>query len=86
MQKLIDTLTLHSTMFLLIQDSIQKVTSGKETLHSTMFLLIQRNKLESSVDFLFTFHNVSINTKYAEGTLQSGKVFTFHNVSINTVE
>ena len=35
--------------------------------------------------FVFTFHNVSINTRQASAPVHTGvSVFTFHNVSINT--
>ena len=36
------------------------------------------------VIFLFTFHNVSINTQKIPGTPETSYIFTFHNVSINT--
>ncbi len=37
------------------------------------------------VIFLFTFHNVSINTQKIPGTPETSYIFTFHNVSINTI-
>ena len=33
---------------------------------------------------IFTFHNVSINTKLSENIRMQLTIFTFHNVSINT--
>ena len=55
---------LHSTMFLLIRWIDGSITIRILPLHSTMFLLIlilRRNTLLN--DSLFTFHNVSINTR-----------------------
>ena len=54
-------------------------------LHSRMFLLILfPSHCNHNAKFLFTFHNVSINTvNGAIGTVNSA-IFTFHNVSINT--
>ena len=56
-------LNLHSTMFLLIPllDTLQ--LNQNLYLHSTMFLLIPIDSISlSSIVFLFTFHNVSINS------------------------
>ena len=57
--------TLHSTMFLLIQDVLFEPEEKKATLHSTMFLLIPVSALVSVVGAAFTFHDVSINTVFA---------------------
>ena len=56
------------------------------TLHSIMFLLIPKlpNNF-GSIRFLFTFHNVSINTKAWWQKYPNANIFTFHNVSINTI-
>ena len=56
---------LHSIMYLLIQEQQQEEESEKVDLHSIMYLLIL--KLGVNVpcqEMLFTFHNVSINSKY----------------------
>ncbi len=58
--------TLHSIMFLLIQNAVQDLMNTVVALHSIMFLLI----LNVYADLyglapVFTFHNVSINTKDA---------------------
>ena len=56
-------------------------------LHSTMFLLIPYDSVSYIRYFsLFTFHNVSINTKFCKLIRISHFNFTFHNVSINTVD
>ena len=74
------------------------------TLHSTMFLLIQKTGSATiTATYLFTFHDVSINTLLLPllqfqtlhstmfllipleyKTLAPSSVFTFHDVSINT--
>ena len=57
-------IALHSTMFLLIRRNRRVDVTGISTLHSTMFLLIRNassSKLKTSI--VFTFHNVSINTR-----------------------
>ena len=79
-------LSLHSTMFLLIQISAEQLLMIIETLHSTMFLLILRKililkpvyqSLHSTMFLLiqlFKLYPDAIET-----------FFTFHNVSINTL-
>ena len=77
--------SLHSTMFLLIQSSGTGENPYLFSLHSTMFLLIPRdhsNRGKSEISF--TFHNVSINTDWADQHFITKNYFTFHNVSINT--
>ena len=59
---MIADLTLHSTMFLLIQRSKLEMWYSHLTLHSTMFLLIPGDLKIFALVFIFTFHNVSINT------------------------
>ena len=55
--------TLHSTMFLLIRRRKPIPPYAQHTLHSTMFLLIQYSPLPiCGCEYIFTFHNVSINT------------------------
>ena len=39
-----------------------------------------------TVNSLFTFHNVSINSKDSSHDLIMKYVFTFHNVSINSIQ
>ena len=72
-------------MFLLIPRCISRFGTGWSNLHSTMFLLILDCLMAlSDGSFLFTFHNVSINT-CTDLLLPVWKSsFTFHNVSINT--
>ena len=54
---------LHSTMFLLIQKTIELLNEVVANLHSTMFLLIRKVVQQiSCFTNSFTFHNVSINT------------------------
>ena len=59
------TFYLHSTMFLLIQWCQSSKAIRQADLHSTMFLLIPvNNEIIWSSD-TFTFHNVSINSRYS---------------------
>ena len=72
-------------MFLLIPcpRDVQNVINV--TLHSTMFLLIPEGLQTATASLqIFTFHDVSINTR--QRILRSSVVitFTFHDVSINT--
>ena len=54
-------------------------------LHSTMFLLILQIAANIIGEHIvFTFHNVSINTRSSFSILSLVPLFTFHNVSINT--
>ena len=55
---------LHSTMFLLILASPVIISRGVTYLHSTIFLLILANHQRLKLTNLFTFHNVSINSRY----------------------
>ena len=58
-------LNLHSTMFLLIHAKIAEQNQQLFDLHSTMFLLIPLFIYSSScLRTSFTFHNVSINSRY----------------------
>ena len=59
--------TLHSTMFLLIQTELKEIDKLLKPLHSTMFLLILISPWSWEGGCLFTFHNVSINTKDSSG-------------------
>ena len=77
-------LTLHSTMFLLIPEESILFHSENQTLHSTMFLLILTETYQKGGLFIFTFHNVSINTNGINTNIMQTGFFTFHNVSINT--
>ena len=77
--------TLHSTMFLLIRSTEIEIYNRTETLHSTMFLLIHSMAWSTRWKIIFTFHNVSINTKWYAFQTARQSIFTFHNVSINTV-
>ena len=54
---------LHSTMFLLIQEHTVQQLSQSWHLHSTMFLLILLILSFYLLFIIFTFHNVSINSK-----------------------
>ena len=77
--------SLHSTMFLLIPPLKIPQVLFHCSLHSTMFLLIRC--LISSLNFLrwvFTFHDVSINTMCSCKEKERATAFTFHDVSINT--
>ena len=50
-----------------------------------MFLLIQGIRPDSDASmYIFTFHNVSINTAAHDVDKMLMTLFTFHNVSINT--
>ena len=55
---------LHSTMFLLIPIIFCYTVTDLNHLHSTMFLLILRSWQRLMIRFIFTFHNVSINSEY----------------------
>ena len=56
---------LHSTMFLLIRKHEQEKEVTYINLHSTMFLLIRKSFAPiHHAASLFTFHNVSINSRY----------------------
>ena len=58
-------LYLHSTMFLLILLVLSFVLYFHLNLHSTMFLLIRPATTQSCLSIItFTFHNVSINSRY----------------------
>ena len=76
--------TLHSTMFLLIRNSLHHAELHWRTLHSTMFLLIRPRpwtwfrpywSLHSTM-FLLILRKVPMEENISN--------FTFHNVSINT--
>ena len=71
-------------MFLLIPDSRRLRIIILAYLHSTMFLLIRIIFHVLYVLLLFTFHNVSINSRRSCGRSRSFTTFTFHNVSINS--
>ena len=58
-------LSLHSTMFLLIPSRSSCFLRGLCSLHSTMFLLIREKQVIMTGELFFTFHDVSINTKYS---------------------
>ena len=86
MPKPVCMMSLHSTMFLLIQEAGLKLKDGKilftfhnvsiNTFTSSSFSPTTRN---------FTFYNVSINTgAWFQGRNGLPGAFTFHNVSINT--
>ena len=49
-----------------------------------MYLLIPAHRGWSVVAFVFTFHNVSINSLSVLPAAGGSYVFTFHNVSINS--
>ena len=56
-------------------------------LHSIMYLLIQITRfINIHGFFLFTFHNVSINSGDEGPCERHQKKFTFHNVSINSAQ
>ena len=58
-------LDLHSTMFLLIRGYYLPKSKQKFNLHSTMFLLIPSHTYCNCINSdKFTFHNVSINSRY----------------------
>ena len=58
---------------------------GQGYLHSTMFLLIRFCLARSDFfRYLFTFHNVSINSVLEKSPAILYRSFTFHNVSINS--
>ena len=79
-------LSLHSTMFLLIQK--QKKKNRKNIQHFTFHnVSINTSRLKASKgeDTIFTFHNVSINTNLPQSLTLILACFTFHNVSINTI-
>ena len=78
--------SLHSTMFLLIQQTWlwKQSLICSFTFHNVSINTVT-NSYPVSRNALFTFHNVSINTfsfPTADAVLHD---FTFHNVSINTV-
>ena len=50
-----------------------------------MYLLIPNRMPDTVPRCLFTFHNVSINSKDSSHDLIMKYVFTFHNVSINSL-
>ena len=76
---------LHSTMFLLIPEKVKVLSVSTYHLHSTMFLLIHGvSSINIHINSGFTFHNVSINSKYSFGSSSITSAFTFHNVSINS--
>ena len=75
---------LHSTMFLLIQMEPWRLTYRECNLHSTMFLLILVLIPCLISLFVFTFHNVSINSMVCLIEIAAERRFTFHNVSINS--
>ena len=78
-------LSLHSTMFLLIQIPFSHLQLFRQPLHSTMFLLIRDLTIKAArMRLNFTFHYVSINTLITSYTKTWSAVFTFHYVSINT--
>ena len=59
--------SLHSTMFLLILERSFSVSRRLyHSLHSTMFLLIPGYQIPFTVNYVFTFHDVSINTCLTE--------------------
>ena len=70
---------LHSTMFLLIRYfAWRKETKGRY-LHSTMFLLIHERRIRKTKrEVLFTFHNVSINTRLSR-TRQDSPLTYLHS-------
>ena len=55
---------LHSTMFLLILKPPDDLDYKMLSLHSTMFLLIQLAEISAESGKIFTFHNISINTRF----------------------
>ena len=82
---LIEFISLHSTMFLLIRLPSPLSRLENSTLHSTMFLLIREEAVKKILWFYtFTFHYVSINTGVAGLQRVLNNSFTFHYVSINT--
>ena len=78
-------LTLHSTMFLLIQQTWlwKQSLICSFTFHNVSINTVT-NSYPVSRNALFTFHNVSINTVYNFCSDHIRNFFTFHNVSINT--
>ena len=77
--------SLHSNMFLLIQEFAREEMRFNSALHSNMFLLIQGVWHSDQEHFNFTFQYVSINTLMSVNLLFYRKDFTFQYVSINTV-
>ena len=80
-------MTIHNTIFLLINQKKKKKKKWLQTLHSTMFLLIrlltawQRQlQFQSLHSTMFLLIHILI-----EEVSLIGFAFTFHNVSINTV-
>ena len=59
----VETKNLHSTMFLLIRFRRALKASCHVYLHSTMFLLIPVISSRNDAYSVFTFHNVSINSR-----------------------
>ena len=57
---------LHSIMYLLIRILLITLSKSGFYLHSIMYLLILNTAVEIGTEFSFTFHNVSINSKYPE--------------------
>ena len=78
-------MTLHSTMFLLIQAGNKiSIRAQYFTFHNVSINTGITYYDCSSLIFYFTFHNVSINTDSIAGFSVDTAIFTFHNVSINT--
>ena len=76
---------LHSTMYLLIPDSLSSYFQTAYHLHSTMYLLILTLLLTlGALDNAFTFHYVSINSMSTPNNNTIDNTFTFHYVSINS--
>ena len=76
---------LHSIMYLLIRRKGRNTSKSLLDLHSIMYLLILPTVRKSALYFfLFTFHNVSINSGAIDIKFYVPKIFTFHNVSINS--
>ena len=66
---------LHSTMFLLIPAGGAEQEDDESYLHSTMFLLIHDKAVEEWINSSFTFHNVSINSKYKTESLTVERIY-----------
>ena len=78
--------SLHSTMSLLNQIAKVRDKIFHLTLHSTMSLLNPMPRLPFIANSVFTFHNVSIKSRFSSLFKTNDFTFTFHDVSIKSIE
>ena len=79
------SLYLHSTMYLFQLSVPGTPILQRSNLHSTMYLFQPLTILQFLLaDYKFTFHYVSISTKFFALRITINPIFTFHYVSIST--